>query len=154
MTAPGAFAVRGVVEHGDERGRTIGFPTANLPLEHHAHLDGVWAGWIDIDGQFLAAAISVGNRSTFYGEDGFRLLEAHVLDFVGDLYGKVVTVWMCEHLREQCAFSSIDALIEQLRTDVRSTRSWAATARRAGAQVTQLASPLPFGRAVEVAAGC
>ncbi len=150
---PEIYAVCGVVEHGDQRGRMIGFPTANLPIEQQAHLDGVWAGWIDTRSRLLPAAISVGNRSTFYGEDGFRLLEAHVLDFDEDLYGQTVTVWMCARLRDQRTFASVEALVEQLGEDVRGARAWAAEGRQPMPIAPRVAWPLPFGRALAIAVG-
>ncbi|MCU1394795.1 MAG: riboflavin kinase/FAD synthetase [Ilumatobacteraceae bacterium] len=120
-----AFTVQGRVEAGDQRGRLLGFPTANLSIEPQAHYEGVWAGWLTWAGVRHAAAISVGGRPTFYGRDGFRLLEAHVLDFDEDIYGETVTVWMCQRLRTQRKFESLDALVAQLRSDVASTRRWA-----------------------------
>lgn len=127
MVPNSQFVVKGVVEHGDERGRTIGFPTANLAVRQDARLDGVWAGWIEVGGRRLPTAVSVGNRPTFYGPNGFRLLEAHVLDFDEDIYGQTVTVWLCELLRDQCAFASLQALIDQLGDDVSRARTWAIT---------------------------
>jgi len=119
-----AFVVRGCVEHGDERGRTIGFPTANLSIDGTELDDGVWAGWLDRGTSRHLAAISVGGRPTFYGRDGFRLLEAHVLDFDDDLYDTEVTVWMCHPLRGQRRFESLDALVAQLNSDIGACRAW------------------------------
>ena len=83
--------VRGVVEHGDHRGRTIGFPTANVAVPGDIALpaDGVYAGWYERpSGEAHHAAINLGKRPTFYDHNGLRLLEAHLLDFDGDLYGQ------------------------------------------------------------------
>jgi len=74
-----AVVVRGAVERGDQRGRTLGFPTANLSIDGTALEDGVWAGWLDRGAGLHLSAISVGGRPTFYGRAGQRLLEAHVL---------------------------------------------------------------------------
>lgn len=119
-----AVVVRGCVERGDQRGRTLGFPTANLSIEGTALQDGVWAGWLDHDGRRHLAAISIGGRPTFYGRDGFRLLEAHVLDFDDDIYDEVVTVWLCVQLRKQRRFGSLDALVTQLHDDIAACRTW------------------------------
>ena len=76
--------VRGTVEPGDQRGRELGFPTANIALSDQSGSvgDGVWAGWVRrADGTHIPAAISVGRRPTYYGADGYRLLEAHLLEF-------------------------------------------------------------------------
>jgi riboflavin kinase/FMN adenylyltransferase len=118
--------VEGVVEHGDARGRTIGFPTANLPLPDTGIEDGVWAAQVRIGAEeWAVAAVSVGRRRTFYGHQGPRLLEAHLLDFDGDLYGQTMRVELSAKLRDQQSFSSVHALMEQLHRDVKATRQWA-----------------------------
>jgi FAD synthase len=118
-------AVCGVVEHGDERGRELGFPTANLSLPDRDPRDGVWAGWVaDDDGGLLPSAISIGRRSTFYGTTGVRLLEAHVLDFDGDLYDREMMVVVGAKLRGQRRFAGFEQLLVQLRCDVEDARAW------------------------------
>jgi FAD synthase len=128
-TTSGGITVHGVVQRGDQRGRTIGFPTANLPLQDFSSPDGVWAGWLSSPslGRW-AAAVSVGTRSTFYGRRGIRLLEAHVLDFTGDLYGLSVTVMLEKRLRGQRKFPGLDELVDQLERDVNATRVWCSDA--------------------------
>ncbi len=113
------YEMRGIVEHGDERGRTIGFPTANLavPERHLLPADGVYAGVAVWDDVVVPAAISLGRRPTFY-EAGWELLEAHLIDFAGDLYGRALRVLFLEHLRPQRKFASVDALQRQLELDV------------------------------------
>jgi FAD synthase len=84
-----ATLIAGTVEHGDQRGRELGFPTVNLPIEEGIVGDGVWVGTVTLgDGSAYAATVSVGRRVTFYGRNGFRLVEAYLLDFSGDLYGQ------------------------------------------------------------------
>lgn len=118
--------IEGVVEHGDARGRELGFPTANLPLTDTNVEDGVWAATIDLGhGEWAVAAVSIGSRRTFYADSGPRLLEAHLLDFRGDLYGKVLRVHLGVHLRGQQAFASASELIDQMHEDVLQTRAWA-----------------------------
>lgn len=130
------FSVTGPVQRGDRRGREIGFPTLNLAAPAAGIADGVWAGWVRVDtpeGSItLAAAISVGTRATFYSNGGERLIEAHVPGLAADLYDRTVTVEMCEHLREQRAFRSVDELTEQLRRDVAQTLDWWQTATQVG----------------------
>ena len=124
------ITVRGAVEPGDQRGRVLGFPTANIAMPDQAGDvgDGVWAGWVEReDGTRLTAAVSIGRRATFY-ENSHRLLEAHVLDFSGDLYGETLVVHLVKHLREQRAFESSEALIAALEEDVAATRKWAEAA--------------------------
>lgn len=117
--------VRGIVEHGDARGRTIGFPTANVAVAGAIALpqDGVYAGWyVDPDGVRHPSAINIGRRPTFYDENGLLLVEAHLIDFDGDLYGQHAGVQVERHLRPEIKFPGIDALVEQLRKDVARAR--------------------------------
>ena len=110
----------GVVERGDQRGRTIGFPTANLRLDlDHAHIeDGVYAAYVRLDdGRVVESAVSIGRRPTFYPE-GVRLCEAHLVDFDDDFYDTCITVTLVGRLRRQERFDSIDDLVVQLRADV------------------------------------
>jgi riboflavin kinase/FMN adenylyltransferase len=118
--------VRGVVEHGDHRGRTIGFPTANVAVPGDVMLpsDGVYAGRYErSDGSVWPAAINLGKRPTFYDENGLRLLEAHLLDFDDDLYGERAKVRFGRWIRGEVKFPGIDALVEQLHRDVKTARS-------------------------------
>jgi hypothetical protein len=116
--------VRGRVLLGDQRGRQIGFPTANIaiaPRDSRVH-DGVYAGTFTTE-EVLEhpAAVSVGRRPTIY-EDGVRLVEAHLIDFTGNLYGRLASVRLIEFLRPQHRFDDISALIRQLERDVARTR--------------------------------
>lgn len=117
--------LRGIVEHGDARGRTIGFPTANVAVPGAIALpaDGVYAGWyVDPDGVAHASAINIGRRPTFYDENGLLLVEAHLIDFDGDLYGQHAGVRVVHHLREEIRFAGVEALVEQLGRDVARAR--------------------------------
>lgn len=115
--------IDGIVEHGDALGRTLGFPTANLPLDDDTLEDGVWAALVRYDGgQWIPAAVSIGRRRTFYPGGGPRLLEAHLLDFQGNLYGMLLEVHLLEKIRGQEHFPTAEALIDQMRRDVQVTR--------------------------------
>ena len=117
--------VRGVVAHGDHRGRELGFPTANVSVPGDILLpaDGIYAGWLErAGGDVLPAAISLGRRPTFYVEAHASLLEAHVLDFDGELYGEHVKVRFDSWLRGEVRFGSVEALIEQMARDCDSAR--------------------------------
>lgn len=119
------FEMRGTVETGDQRGRTLGVPTANLGIESTYLIpkEGVYAGVTILgDGSAHATAISLGRRPTFY-DDGWELLEAHLLDFDGDLYGSKVRVLFSELLRNQRKFASMHELKAQLHLDIACTRS-------------------------------
>lgn len=127
LEASGVLVARGAVQHGDRRGREIGFPTVNLILEGADLQDGVWAGWLALGDERHPVAVSVGGRPTFYGADGQRLLEAHILDFDREIYDEVVTVWLCEPIRAQRRFESVDQLTAQLADDVERCRAWASS---------------------------
>ena len=124
--------VRGEVQQGDQRGRELGFPTANVAVPATIQLpaDGIYAGWyVRPSGETHAAAISLGRRPTFYDDQPASLLEAHVLDFEGDLYGERLVVEIWERLRDEAAFESEEDLVAQIACDVEATRR----ARRPGA---------------------
>jgi riboflavin kinase / FMN adenylyltransferase len=120
------YSVRGIVVKGDQRGRELGFPTANVPTEALDAVppDGVYAGWLtrlDTTERF-PAAISVGTNPTFEGVVG-RRVESYVLDRTDlDLYGVEVQVEFVDRLRGMVAFTGIDPLIEQMHADVARTR--------------------------------
>lgn len=114
--------LHGTVEHGDARGREIGFPTANLPINDREHLDGVWAGYAVVDGIRRAATISIGRRPTYYPDHACRLAEVHVLDFLGDLYGKSMRVELATFIRGQQRFSNTSELVARIIDDVQVTR--------------------------------
>ncbi len=115
--------VEGTVVEGDRRGRELGYPTANLRPTPHAAIpaDGVYAGWLVLDGQSLPAAISIGTNPTFDGTE--RRVEAYVLDRDDlELYGREVAIDFADRLRETVKFDSVDALLEQMSADVAQTR--------------------------------
>ncbi|WP_051858577.1 riboflavin kinase [Streptomyces cellulosae] len=126
-----AGLIEGPVEHGDRRGRELGFPTANLVLGDASASDGVWAGLVQLpEGDTYGAAVSVGRRATFYGRDGVRLLEAHLLDFSGDLYGQWLRVSLFHRTRPQRRFSDGEALVKQMHQDIADVRIWLHTNAR------------------------
>lgn len=114
--------VSGTVIHGNARGREMGFPTANIGGDVHGLIpaDGVYAGWVYFaDGKQLPGAISVGSNPTFAGDN--RRVEVHVVgvEFPDmDVYGQPARVEFLCHIRGQVAFTGMDALIEQIRSDV------------------------------------
>ena len=121
------YFVRGIVRHGDKRGRDLGFPTANLVLDDSNRLAyGVYAVTIVIDGQTHDGVASFGRRPTF--DNGAPLLEVFVFDFNGDLYGKDVEVAFYDFIRHEAKFNDINELIAQMQED--SARARQALARR------------------------
>ncbi|MEX2292883.1 MAG: bifunctional riboflavin kinase/FAD synthetase [Acidimicrobiales bacterium] len=112
--------VRGIVAHGDKRGRELGFPTANVSVPGDILLpaDGIYAGWLHrSDGTALPSALSLGRRPTFYVEAHASLLEVHALDFSGDLYDEHVRVTFVERLRGEERFEQVEDLIVQIGQD-------------------------------------
>ena len=114
--------VEGVVVRGDQRGREIGYPTANLqPLPWSAvPADGVYAGRLVRGGEQLPAAISIGTNPTFAGVE--RRVEAYVLDFAGDLYGERVGLSFTARLRDTLRFDGVEPLVAQMARDVERAR--------------------------------
>ena len=122
------YEMRGPVVPGDQRGRTIGFPTANVAIADEMLMpaDGIYAGWLSSDdvegGAALPAAIYIGRRPTFYDDQAMVLLEVHVLDFSGDLYGKDVRVLLTHRIRADARFASAEELATQLQADCERAR--------------------------------
>jgi riboflavin kinase/FMN adenylyltransferase len=116
--------LEGVVVRGDQRGRELGFPTANLLCHRYAAVpaDGVYAARLIRRGQRepLMAAVSVGTNPTFSGRE--RRVEAYALDFSGDLYGERLALDFVAHLRGQIRYDAIEPLIAQMGQDVERTR--------------------------------
>lgn len=116
-------AVRSMVVHGQQRGRALGYPTANLSprLEGFIPADGVYAGRLTVDGVTMPAAISIGNNPTFEGVPE-RQVEAYVLDEDLDLYDRIVEVEFVDRVRGMAKFDSLDELIAQMGRDTRDVR--------------------------------
>jgi len=114
--------VDGVVVRGDQRGREIGYPTANLSLLPWTAVpaDGIYAGHLVRGKELLPAAISIGTNPTFAGRE--RRVEAFVLDFDGDLYGERVGLSFSARLRPMVRFATVEGLVAQMDQDVQRTR--------------------------------
>jgi riboflavin kinase/FMN adenylyltransferase len=121
-----AFEARGPVVKGDQRGRQLGFPTANVEVSNQLCVpaDGVYAGWYQRpDGVTHPCAINLGRRPTFFEHADHSLLEAHLIDFAGDLYTEAARVQFTHFLRSERKFDGIDALITQLKQDIENARA-------------------------------
>ncbi len=122
------YSVRGEVEKGDGRaGSMLGYPTANcrVPKERLLPREGIYAGFyrrFDGAGDLRRAAISVGRRPTFYPGGAGVVVEAHLLDFHGDLYGEMGEITFVERLRDEEAFEEVEALVSAMRSDVARVR--------------------------------
>lgn len=113
------FYLKGPVVHGEKRGRTIGYPTANLGLAEHATIpaDGIYAGWLSVGDYRWAAAISIGTNPTFPGVRG-RQVEAYAIDQEGlDLYDQEAKIEFVARLRDTLKFDGLDPLLIQMAQD-------------------------------------
>ena len=122
------FSVDGEVQHGDKRGRTLGFPTANLVPRPGFVVPGhgVYACRVQLaDGTLVAAATNVGVRPQFVTGRG-ELIEAFLIDWSGDLYGEKIRIEFLRRLRGERRFDSVDALVEQMGRDVDEARNLSA----------------------------
>ncbi len=115
--------VRGTVVRGAQRGRELGFPTANLDqaVQGFIPADGVYAAWAVVDGEPMPAAVSIGNNPTFDGVPP-KQVEAHLLDRDIDLYGRTLELAFVERIRGMTKFDGIDALVEGITRDVDDVR--------------------------------
>jgi riboflavin kinase/FMN adenylyltransferase len=116
------YSLEGIVRRGDARGRTLGFPTANLEIadEKLIPAPGIYAAFARTEKAPYQAAVSIGTRPTF--GPGALTVEGYLLDFNGDLYGQAVRLEFVQRLREEIAFTSEAALVRQIREDVVETR--------------------------------
>jgi riboflavin kinase/FMN adenylyltransferase len=123
------FTLTNEVVDGDKRGRRIGYPTANLrpPSRKLIPGHGVYACYATVEGGTHQAAVNVGVRPTFGGDE--LLVEAHILDFDADIYGEDVTLEFVQYLRPELAFAGVDELVERMAEDVRQTRTILGTTR-------------------------
>jgi riboflavin kinase/FMN adenylyltransferase len=115
------YALHGLVVKGFQRGRSIGVPTANLQCDGQLiPADGIYAGRCRVGSRLYSAAVSIGNMPTF-GE-GPNQIEAHLLDFDGDLYGQTLDLELLDWLRDQTKFSGLPALKAGIEQDIVQTR--------------------------------
>lgn len=116
------FNLEGKVVHGDQRGTSLGFATANIETEKELlPLGGVYAGKVRIDKTEHDAVINIGHKPTF-GQNSLSI-EAHILDFKGDLYNDEMRLYFVERLRDEQRFSGSDALIQAIKKDVARART-------------------------------
>lgn len=118
------YELSGIVVGGDKLGRELGFPTANIEIPANKLIpkDGVYSGSASIDGKQYKSAISIGTRPTV-ADKLDRVVEALLLDFSEDIYGKKLTISLSNYLRDQIAFPTLAALQEQMKIDVEQVKS-------------------------------
>lgn len=110
--------LRGTVVHGEERGRQLGYPTANiLPAEDYLiPKRGVYAVWAYLDGKRVSGMMNIGRKPTFH-DLYTTMVEVHFFDFIGDLYGREIMVHIVERLRAERKFNGVNELLMQLKKD-------------------------------------
>jgi riboflavin kinase/FMN adenylyltransferase len=114
------YTLTGMVVHGDKRGRTIGFPTANIALtdDYIIPRTGVYAVRVHMDQQTWEGVCNVGYKPTFYREKATEpTIEVHIFDFSDDIYGKTVEIEWHKRLRSEQTFASVDHLVSQIKQD-------------------------------------
>lgn len=114
-----SYSISGTVAHGNERGRLLGYPTANLELEDSrlaVPLGGVYVVRVLLGGKVYGGMANIGKNPTF-GDVEKPRLETHIFDFAGDIYGRQLTVQFVQRVRGEVKFTSLDALKAQLAQD-------------------------------------
>ena len=116
------FSFDGQVIHGDSRGKTLGFPTANLAITKDRLVpgNGIYACWLTVDDKRYMAATNIGTRPTFGNNE--RIIETFILDFEDDIYGNSIKIEFIQRLRDEELFQTTQALIDQMNIDVSDTR--------------------------------
>jgi riboflavin kinase/FMN adenylyltransferase len=113
------YALSGTVVRGDGRGRSLGYPTANLRLSSARKMvphDGIYFARVDLGGDVKFGMVSIGTRPTF-ATGGQRIVEVNILDFDGDLYGRAIAIQFFKRLRDEKKFESVELLVEQMHRD-------------------------------------
>jgi len=118
------FSLQGLVAVGDQRGRTIGFPTANLDYAREKVIPsgGIYACWAFVGDERHKAAVNIGTNPTFTPEKQTMNVEAYLLDFDRQIYGEMVRLEFVTRLRDELKYNSVEALVNQIHQDVEQTR--------------------------------
>ncbi len=112
------YLLTGTVVQGDQRGKQIGFPTANIIPSHSKKVipkNGVYAVWVQFQDSFYKGVMNIGNKPTFGGRE--KSIETHILDFDREIYGEFLRIQMVQRIRDEVKFSSADELKKQIRID-------------------------------------
>jgi len=116
------YSIEGTVIHGESRGKTLGFPTANIRTPNElTPREGVYAVKVEAEGKTYNGAANIGMNPTFDGEN--PSYEVHMLDYEGDLYGKFIKMKFLKRVRDEVKFKSVDELVTQIQKDVERVRS-------------------------------
>ena len=115
------YRISGTVQHGDQRGKELGFPTANIRL-HKKIPEGIYAGTVMINGKVYQAAVFVGSAKTFQKTN--VMVECYIFDFDKTIYGKWITVKLHKKIRENQQFGSADELVTRMNKDIEEIRDF------------------------------
>ncbi|MBN2384029.1 bifunctional riboflavin kinase/FAD synthetase [bacterium] len=116
------FMIDGIVIPGDQRGRSLGYPTANIDTDYVlVPADGVYAALVNHKGTLYKAVVNIGHRPTFRSSG--HTIEAHLLDFSGDLYNQRLSIYFLDRIREERSFASVEALSRQIERDIQAARN-------------------------------
>ncbi len=118
------YSLSGTVREGHKRGKDLGFPTANIsvPARRAVPADGIYVTRARLGDRVLQSATNIGDNPTF--NDDERMIETYILDFDEEIYGQTISVEFLERLRGEVAFTTVEALIDQMHIDVRQTRAY------------------------------
>jgi len=118
------YELSGEVVHGDGRGRHIGIPTANIDTwpEKLVPKAGIYATWSKVGQRYLPGVVNIGVRPTFYDQPTLQTIEVHLLDFDEDIYSKEMRLFFVERIRDEEKFDSTDALMVQIRDDIKKAK--------------------------------
>jgi riboflavin kinase/FMN adenylyltransferase len=118
------YELSGEIIHGDGRGRHIGIPTANFStwVEKLIPKPGIYATWSKIEGKFFPGVVNIGVRPTFYDQPTQQTIEVHLFDFDEDIYGKDMRLFFVQRIRDEAKFNSADALMRQIRDDIKKSK--------------------------------
>ncbi len=116
--------LEGTVVYGERRGSTLGFPTANIEVAQNLLVpaNGVYSVKVNLEGQSWGGVANIGIKPTFHSNSFMRSIEIHLLDYCGDLYGKVIKVHFIRRLRNEQKFNSAVELVEQIQKDINEAR--------------------------------
>jgi riboflavin kinase/FMN adenylyltransferase len=118
------MTIRGTVIHGERIARSLGYPTANIPVDDSVSAaNGVYAASVELDGKHYGAMANLGVKPTFESKDGARLLELHLFDFEGDLYGRKLAAELVKFIRPEQKFANADELRKQIKEDEKTIKN-------------------------------
>ena len=118
------YGLSGTVQEGHKRGKDLGFPTANIsiPARRAVPADGIYVTRAHLGDRVLQSVTNIGDNPTFHDDE--RMIETFILDFDEEIYGQTIGVDFLERLRGEVEFTTVDALVDQMRIDVQQTRSY------------------------------